>query len=355
MANVPPIVAVFNAKGGVGKTTTVTNLATCLAAFGRKVLVIDMDAQGNASTSFAMSTLPRIGTYDLVTGKSTLAEVVIPTLFAGLSIVAATDDLGIIDVEVAISANKQGVLRNLLADTAGTYDLVLVDCPPAMGAMTVNALVSAHAVLVPANPTPFAHDGLMRTWRVVKRLHASLNPALFVLGVLITLAEDEHEDRWEIDRVIHAELGKLVYDIQVAHDTPTYVNAASHGLPAVVYAPTSPSAREHLDLAERLLAAEPRLKRVVEGLVADPPLPPRRSRAEAENQLAAWHADVRERGLFAKRMNVPEIGVEPTPALFGEDEPEAHGCSSRQLTIAAGLGAVIGATAAIVVPLLAAL
>lgn len=343
----PPIIAVFNAKGGVGKTTTVVNLATCLAAFGRKVLVIDMDAQGNCTTSFAQATLPRAGTYDLVTGRLPLAEVAMPTFVDGLSLVAATDDMSIIDVELAVSPLRHGVLRALLAELPeGDVDLVLVDCPPALGAMTVNALLSAHAVIVPANPTPFAHDGLMRTWRVVKRLHATLNPGLFIAGVLLTLAEEDRE--WSIERVMQAELGGLVYDIRIGHEPRVFVDAAGHGLPGVVYAPGSEGARQYLALAERLLDDEPRLKRAAQGAASHPAIAPVRSRAEAENALAAWHGAVREKGLLEQRLNVPELGETLPAAAFAEEAPPRPG-STLAVALAGLAGLVLGAVGVLLV------
>jgi chromosome partitioning protein len=349
----PPIIAVFNAKGGVGKTTTVVNLATCLAAYGRKILVIDMDAQGNATTSFAQATLPAAGTYDLLTGRMGLAEVVMPSLVDGVSLVGATDDMGIIDVELAVSPLKHGVLRSILAELPeGAVDLVLVDCPPAIGAMTVNALLSAHAVIVPANPTPFAHDGLMRTWKIVKRLHATLNPGLFIQGVLLTLADAEGEAEWSMERVMQAELGDLVYDLRIGHDPKVFVAAAGHGLPAVIFDPTSEGARQYLDLAEIVLEGEPRLRRAVQGLASNPPPVPARSRAEAENALAAWHGMARERGLLDASLNVPELGDRLPPPVFS-DKPEPSGRCSTAILVTAGLaGAVLGAGGAMLAVLL---
>ncbi|MBF0325782.1 ParA family protein [Magnetospirillum moscoviense] len=346
----PPIIAVFNAKGGVGKTTTVVNLAACLAALGRRVLVIDMDAQGNATTSFATTELPRKGTYNLVTGSAGIAEVVHPTLIDGVSLVGATDDLGIIDVELAVGSMGKGhVLRDHISDLPDdSFDLVLVDCPPAIGAMTVNALASAHAVIVPANPTPFAHDGLMRTWRIVKRLAATINPALYIQGVLLTLAEQDAD--WGVEDVMAAELGSLVFPLRVPHDPKVFVEASGHGLPAAVFAPNSPGARVYLDLAELVLADENRLWRAAKGAATDPPdLAPTRSRAEAENALAGWNVKARDQGLLDRRVNIPELGQPLPPPIFVEEDAAPPGCSVGRQALVALLGLVIGAIGTVMV------
>jgi chromosome partitioning protein len=347
---VPSIIAVFNAKGGVGKTTTVVNLAVCLAAFGRRVLVVDMDAQGNASTSFGLTDLPSRGTYHLVTGQAGLAEVARPTAVEGVSLVAATNDLGIVDIELASSDLRHDVLRTILAKAGVAFDIVLVDCPPATGVMTVNALVSAHAVLIPASPTPFAHDGLIRTWKIVKRIQAGLNPGLFVEGILVTLSEESEDSDWELQRVMRAEMGHLVHDVRIPHEPAVFVEAAGHGLPACIYAPTSKGCRGYLDLAERVLADEPRLRRVVQGLPTNPEPLPAGSRAEAEATLAAWHERAREDGTLSARLNIPEVNVDYQPP-----PPEVPPVPRSPLTaavLAGGFGVVVGALAATLVLLL---
>ena len=341
----PTIIAVFNAKGGVGKTTTVVNLAVCLAAFGRKVLVVDMDAQGNASTSFGLTDLPDRGTYHLVTGQVGLAQAMRPTPVDGVWLCAATNDLGIVDIELASTDLRHDMLRTILAKTEADIDVVLVDCPPATGVMTVNALVSAHAVLVPANPTPFAHDGLIRTWKIVKRIQGNLNPGLFVEGVLITLADEGEDTDWELERVMRAEMGHLVLDMRVPHDPAVFVEAAAHGLPAALYAPNSPGVQRYLDLAERVLADEPRLRRVVLGLAHDPDPLPARSRTEADALLAAWHDRAVVEGKLTVKANIPTVNQDYAPAKRPEPAPDRR-VSPYTAVLAGGFGLVAGALAA---------
>ncbi len=307
MVELPAIIAVFNAKGGVGKTTTTVNLAICLAAFGRKILVVDVDAQGNASASFGLPDLPQVGTYDLVSGKVGLDEVANPTLIENVYLVAATNSLGVVDVELATTTIKHGTLRSLLAKDGHNFDLVLIDCPPAIGALTVNALTSAHAVLIPANPTPFAHEGLMRTWRLIKRIQQGVNNDLFVEGILVTLAdEDEEATELVLEPLMRAEFGDLVYPVRVPHDVQVFVMAAAHGVPACLFAPQSAGAMAYLDVAERVLEDEPRLRRVASRLLHSPPAKARRSRKEAENFLCRFHETVKEAGLLASMTALPE-------------------------------------------------
>ncbi len=307
MAGTPSIIAVFNAKGGVGKTTTTVNLAVCLAAFGRKVLVVDVDAQGNASASFGLPDLPQVGTYDLISGKVGLDEVAKPTLIENVSLVAATNSLGVVDVELATTSIKHGTLRTLLATDAHQFDLVLIDCPPALGALTINALTSAHAVLIPVNPTPFAHEGLVRTWKLVKRLQQAVNKDLFVEGILVTLSEeDEKATNLLLEPVMRAEFGNLVFPIRVPHDVQVFVLAAAHGVPACLFAPESLGANAYLDLAERVLDDEPFLLRVATGAALNAPKKARRSREEAKAFLVRFHEIVQSAGLLATTGALPE-------------------------------------------------
>ncbi|MDA8231504.1 MAG: ParA family protein [Magnetospirillum sp.] len=350
MAAVPSIVAVFNAKGGVGKTTTVVNLAVCLAALGRRVLVIDMDAQANASASFGVAGPTGKGTYDLITGQAGLAETVRPTPFDGVSLVVATDDLTVVDIELASSEMDHAMLRTILAEAGTDFDVVLLDCPPATGVMTVNALVSAHAVLVPATPTPFAHDGLMRTWRIIKRIQTSLNPGLWVQGVLITLADEDETIHLELQKVIRAELGHLVHETLIPDDPGVFVNASGHGLPACVYAPGSRGARSYLDLAEHLLAGEPRLRRLALGLASNPEPLPARGRAEAEASLAAWHRAARETGMLERAANLPPVADDPyrsPPPAAAAKAVRRRSCGGTALLagIVGTLAGAVGATA----------
>jgi len=337
----PAIIAVFNAKGGVGKTTTVVNLATCLAAFGRNILVVDIDAQGNCTASFGLEKVPKQGTYDLVTGKALIDAVITPTPVSGVSLVAATNDLSIADIDVASSPASHEVLRRIIRGTEHDFDLVLIDCPPAVGSLTLNALMSSHAVLVPANPTPYAREGLLRTWRIVRRMQESMNPRLIFQGVLLTLVEKSGSAAQDdVEQAIRAELGSLVSDIRVPFESSVFVGAAAHGIPGCLFAPDSDGTRSYLDLAEVILAEEPKLLRLAAGSIFDAEPKPHATRDEAMSSLQREHAEMREQGVFARKSALPEIVSEApyaTLSSLSETAPSAKSWSSRLLWLAIGL------------------
>lgn len=332
----PAIIAVFNAKGGVGKTTTVTNLAVALAAFGREVLVVDLDAQGNASTSLGLAVLPSLGTYDLITGRTGLSEVIHPTLVERVTLIAATDNLGVIDLELTVNRVKHGMLREMLASGGQGFDIVLIDCPPAMGTMTANALLSAHGVIVPVNPTPFAHEGLMRTWRIIKHIQKAGNPALFLEGVLVTLVDEQKDaGQHEIEAIMRAELGSKVYSIQVPRDTEVFIGAAARGLPVCLFEPSNLGARAYMDLAERVLSDEVMLLRAAHGEIAGGSArrvsKPHATRIEAEAQISGWHRKLVETGRIGERTTIPLLPEAGQDDLIAADN--ASSASSRLAAI----------------------
>ncbi len=350
IAEVPVIIAVFNAKGGVGKTTTVVNLATCLAALGRNVLAIDMDGQGNATGSFGVAEQPAVGTYHLITGQAGLRSVWQATPYDGVALVAATEELTVADIELASPGSGHAVLRDLIAEAGGDIDVVLLDCPPGTGVMTVNALVSAHAVLVPVAPTPYARDGLIRTWRIIKRIQGALNPQLTILGGLVTLADAAVDIHADLQRTMQAELGHLLHTVQIVSDPATFVTASVHGVPASVYAPASWGTRCYLDLAEWVLDCEPHLRRLALGLTHNPDPRPARSRSDAEATIRAWHDQAVHAGLFELRGNLPEVAPRDQPPPERRASPSASS-SARRRACRPLLAGLVGAALASVVAL----
>lgn len=314
----PPIIAVFNAKGGIGKTTTSINLAVALAAFGRRVLVIDMDAQGNASTSLGVSSLPPLGTYDLVTGSASLVQAQRDTIVPGVSLVAATDNLGIVDIELASEAKRHDLLRRILETEQPDQDYIIIDCPPATGVMTVNALVSAHAVLMPADPTPYAHDGLLKTWRIVKRIQAGLNPGLIVHGVLVTMTGDDDGDAARLlGQAMRAEFGNRVYRRTIRRHA-SVVEAAARGVPICLFDPDSPPSRDYLAFTAEFLAEETRLRRAMAGGIAGDEAKAAASQEEAEAKLRQWHEMLREEGGLEEFSAMPVPNATRSPVAWTE-------------------------------------
>ena len=278
----PVMVAVFNQKGGVAKTTTACNLAVCLTAFGYRVLLVDLDTQGNATSSFGFSPLPASGAFEVITGRAKVAEVALDTAYEGLWLLPATMSLRDNDHLLAHAGRRRGLLEIRLAETG--VDMVIVDCPPALAAATATALASASAVLMPVRPDPFAHEGLVNTWYEIKRIREAVNAQLGVAGILLTMAGSEATGD-DVGRVIRAEFGEQVYGVEIQTD-PKVAEAAQMSLPVAVLDPDGLAGRAYVDATEELLFRLDRQNR------PGTRLPPALGRDEALNRLREWRATV---------------------------------------------------------------
>lgn len=247
----PIVLAVFNQKGGIGKTTTSVNLAVCLAAAGHSVAVIDLDSQGNATTSLGITVQPPVGAYDVMLGRTSLAQSLRPTCVPGVSICASSDDLAAVDVELALGARPQLTLRTRIAEAPPDTEFIVIDCPPALGMLPVNALSAADGVIVPVAPQPLAHDGLLKAWHHISVIRAILNPRLIVEGILVTLT-DASDTATSMREAIHSEFGHRVFETELPAD-PTVVAASRLDVPAVVFAPDSATAQSFLRLTREVL------------------------------------------------------------------------------------------------------
>ncbi|OAN54067.1 hypothetical protein A6A04_12540 [Paramagnetospirillum marisnigri] len=256
-ARPPVMVAVFNQKGGVAKTTTACNLAVCLTAFGYTVLLVDLDTQGNATGSFGVSPLPTSGAFEVITGAARVEDVALDTVYPGLWLLPATISLRDNARVLGHAGRRRGLLETRLAATG--VDIVLVDCPPALGPATATALASASAVLMPVRPDPFAHEGLVNTWYEIKRIRETVNPHLGVAGIIMTMAASEPAGA-DVARVIRAEFGDQVYDAEIQTD-PKVAEAAQMGLPVTVLDPDGLAGRSYVDACEELLTRLGRQRR----------------------------------------------------------------------------------------------
>ncbi|MFD2232400.1 ParA family protein [Phaeospirillum tilakii] len=239
----PAMLAVFNQKGGVGKTTVACNLAVALTAFGYRVLLVDLDTQGNASASFGVAPLPAEGAFEVIAGRADIADVALDTVYEGLWLLPATQSLRDNDHLLAPSGRRRGLLEARLAETG--VDIVVVDCPPSLSAAGATALASATAVLMPVRPDPFAHDGLVNTWYEVRRVRETVNYQLDVAGILLTMTGTDPIGA-DVARVIRAEFGDQVLSTEIAADA-TVAEAAQLGLPVAVLDPESRAGRALLD------------------------------------------------------------------------------------------------------------
>lgn len=247
----PYIVAIFNQKGGISKTTTSTNLAVCLAAFGKTVLVIDLDSQGDSTKSLGIDPKVKQGIFDLFIGHVPVAEVMQDTVFEGVKVLPSTYSLAGIEIKLSELQNSQRTLSTILAHTQLDFDYVVIDCPPALGILPINALASAHGVIIPVTATPYANDGLLRTLPSIKYVQEGLNKGLLLQGVLFTI-NDRTKTTRKINELIRSRLGGTVYRTEIPRDNMV-IEAATARLPVCVYAPKSAASQAHLDFTEEFI------------------------------------------------------------------------------------------------------
>jgi chromosome partitioning protein len=249
------ILAIANQKGGVGKTTTAINLGAALAAFERKVLLVDCDPQGNATRGVGeRASIPHL--YHALIGEAQLAQVARPTTFPNLDLVPADRDLVGVEVEFVGNPGWEQRLRHALAAVAGRYDFVLLDCPPSLGHLTVGALSAADAVIVPLQCEYFALEGISELVATVRRVQTGLNPRLRIEGILLTMYDDRTNLARDIVEEVRRHFGDKVFHSVVPRNV-RLAEAPSHGQPIIQYDIKSRGAEAYLALAREILARNP--------------------------------------------------------------------------------------------------
>lgn len=251
------IIAIANQKGGVGKTTTAINLGTALAACGMRVLVIDLDPQGNASTGLDVPRARRTGTYELLFGEIGLADGVRQSSVPNLSVVPASPALSGAEVELTNADQREYRLRDALRRTAIPFDYVLIDCPPALGLLTLNALVAADAVLVPLQCEFYALEGLSHLMRTIERVRRALNPALDIQGVVLTMYDRRNNLSEMVAQDVREHLGAKVYTTVIPRNVKVS-EAPSHGKPVLLYDLSCAGSQAYVHLASEVLKREKR-------------------------------------------------------------------------------------------------
>ena len=250
------ILAIANQKGGVGKTTTAVNLATALAACGKRVLIVDLDPQGNATTGLGLiGRQKRKGISQVIIEGAPLAETIMETLVRGMDLAPSSVELVGAEVELVSGVRREYRLSDALQGVVDEYDYILIDCPPALGLLTLNALVAAHAVLVPLQTEFYALEGLSHLLRTVERVKRAFNPALEIQGIVLTMVDRRNNLSEMVAKDVRAHLGNKVFDTVIPRNVRVS-EAPSHGKPVLLYDMRCAGAQAYIHLAGEMLRRE---------------------------------------------------------------------------------------------------
>lgn len=248
------IMAIVNQKGGVGKTTTTINLAAALTLLGKKVLMLDIDPQGNASTGLGIGQAQRnITIYDVLVDGTALAEAIVKTIVPGLSLVPSHIDLSGAELEIGTSEGRTGRLKEALEPELSKYDYVLIDCPPSLNLLTVNALAAAHSVLVPLQCEFFALEGLSQLLKTVEMAKANINPGLVIDGVMLTMYDARNRLSAQVVEDVRQHLGRAVFQTMIPRNVRV-AEAPSFAKPVMMYDPQCAGSRAYMALGKEVLA-----------------------------------------------------------------------------------------------------
>jgi len=258
------IISVINQKGGVGKTTTVINLAAGLAQQGKKVLIIDLDPQGNATTGLGLSNLENSTNtiYGVLNGTKSITEVIKKTQLENLDIITSNVDLSGLEVETASDNERAFILKVKLAaylnDYRGYYDYILIDCPPSLSLLTVMALVSSHSLVVPLQTEFFALEGLTQLMKTIERIKVNLNPELKIRGILLTMYDKRNKLSSQVEKEARDYFKEKVY-LTIIPRNVRLSEAPSHGMPVLIYDKSCPGSKSYFSFTDEFINQEQKI------------------------------------------------------------------------------------------------